>query len=1127
MKPRHFFRACVVVGALIAASLFFVGGAALRLAMGPISLGPFAGAIEDVLNRSITGLVVRFDQAVLEWSREDGNINLAILGTKVFDVNGRIIAQAPKADLDFDGVALLGGKLALKRFALLGMQVTAVRGTDNTLKLGFGPIQGDADILKIIRDTLSKRGGDGAGTLETFSISDARLAFRDDITGAFVVAPNLTFEVRNRDGALTATLEAAVEISGAPAVIAAKATLRDNGGADSGTIAIRGLDLAALAANSPKFAALSDYKLKSDLSGSFALGDDGELTSAGFTVESSGQMSPPGLGMPLRVERLALVGRYDGTDKRLTLDNISLAGPDISGEGTGDFRFLWQDDALRVASSGLKLKNVRIVAPEHFSAPLQLTNFGVEAIYNVPAKRITWVNIALAGGGLTGKFSGTTVLSEGQSPAITLNGEVQKINVADLIKFWPTNIGPGARLWIVDNVAQGTMGPFAITADVPAGALFIGEPLPDDAVNVTFPIENMTATYIRGLTPLTNGKGAAQLTGGSFRAQMSEGNVGPIAVRAGTVDIPTLHIRHSPGEFKVHGDGRVEDVLRLIDMPPLGYARRFRIDPAQTEGTAALDLDFSIPMKRDLKVDEIKIAVAAKVNGFALPLGERRKLDRGIASLTVDNARLTAEGAARMSGVPLAFNWTEEFVPVGTDLTTKIDIQARLNDASRVTLGLIEPSWVRGTIPVTATLRGRRFDFREADVRADLTGASAEIEAINVVKKAGEPAMGSGNVRFGEGGAFTVTDLDVTGENLHIRGGLSFGPRGALLSATMSEIKAGPNNDFALNMEAPADGSRIWHLRGRAVDATRVFGEQDEDKAGRAVAPPTAPTRGNERPITIRATLDRTVLRENLSLRAVDFAIELGPERRINGFSLDAEGPTPTGRVVGRFTEKAGARQMTIHADAAGDFINGMTGFPSMLGGKVAVRVDFPVPGSGVGGDYSGLVELNDFTVVDQPFLARLFSIGTLDGPLRLLQGQGIQINRLDAPFTANGPLLLFRNGRAAGPALGFSFQGTVDREKDTLNLNGSMAPVYGINSMLGSLPLVGNLLTSKEGEGIFGITYQVRGNIDEPNVAMNPLSMLTPGIFRRIFEFGGPPTQPTAQNAIPGAVPNPPASAN
>jgi hypothetical protein len=73
---------------------------------------------------------------------------------------------------------------------------------------------------------------------------------------------------------------------------------------------------------------------------------------------------------------------------------------------------------------------------------------------------------------------------------------------------------------------------------------------------------------------------------------------------------------------------------------------------------------------------------------------------------------------------------------------------------------------------------------------------------------------------------------------------------------------------------------------------------------------------------------------------------------------------------------------------------------------------------------------------------------------------------------------------------------------------------------MLGALPLVGDLLVSKEGEGIIGLTYQARGDLDEPAVVVNPLSFLTPGILRRIFEFGGPPEQfgaavvPPAQSA-------------
>src|ERR1700712_1191836 len=161
MLIRHVQRSCWVLGAIVAALLFFIGGGALRLLMGPISLGPFASVIEDALNHSVSGVVIRFDQAVLEWSRTEGKVNLIVLGTKVFDPNGHIIAQAPKADLDFDAAAMLQGHLDLKRFGLIGVQLTGVRSSDGAIHLGFGPEQDAPDLFKTIRDILrdSKAGG--------------------------------------------------------------------------------------------------------------------------------------------------------------------------------------------------------------------------------------------------------------------------------------------------------------------------------------------------------------------------------------------------------------------------------------------------------------------------------------------------------------------------------------------------------------------------------------------------------------------------------------------------------------------------------------------------------------------------------------------------------------------------------------------------------------------------------------------------------------------------------------------------------------------------------------------------------------------------------------------------------
>ena len=76
------------------------------------------------------------------------------------------------------------------------------------------------------------------------------------------------------------------------------------------------------------------------------------------------------------------------------------------------------------------------------------------------------------------------------------------------------------------------------------------------------------------------------------------------------------------------------------------------------------------------------------------------------------------------------------------------------------------------------------------------------------------------------------------------------------------------------------------------------------------------------------------------------------------------------------------------------------------------------------------------------------------------------------------------------------------------------MAPVYGLNGLLGAIPVLGDVFVSKKGEGLFGMTYSVHGDLDHPQVSTNPLSVLAPGILRRIFE-GGTPAAP-AQQANP-----------
>ena len=1129
MLIRHVQRAGLILGAIFAAVLFFLGGAALRLLMGPISLGPFAGIIEDAINHSVPGVVVRFDQAVLEWSRAEGKVNLIVLGTKVFDSNGHIIAQAPKADLDFDAAAIVQGHLNVRRLGLIGVQITGVRAKDGTIRLGFGPEQDNADLLKTLRDIL-KDSAAGGGTLDSLSIQNARLAFRDEPTGLFIIAPEANFTLHNKGAAMDASLDSAVEIAGAPGRITANAVLRSDGSPDHGTIAVKGLSLPALVRSSENFAVLKPYRLVSDVQGNFVLDAAGKLQTTTFQVSGQGSIDNDIFKPALKLNNFAVTGSYDVASNAVALDDFKFDSKEISAKGKANLALAWQDEALGMVTGNLETSELRVDAG-WFPQPLRVSRLAFEGGYDLKARVLSWQRAAIDADPLSSELTGTVQFSGKASPAFAVNGTVKPLSLADVLRYWPPDVGIGAREWIVANVSQGQFGPLQVEANFPAGTLD-RMPLPDSVLTLSFPFENVTARYIEGMTPLTEARGEARLTGDAFHVVVAAASVGPLPVSQGDVTIPDLHTEGVVSRIKAHTEGRMLDILNLINEEPLGYPKRFGINPTTVAGRAAVDLDFELPLLRDLTFDQVKMAVQAKATDLAMPI-DNRKLEHATMSFAIDNKSLTSQGTGTLSTVPITFKWTEDFAAPA--VTTRVDVAGRLDDAARATLGWSEPKFLTGPMPVTLALSGRRFHFSDAALSADTTNAVLEIPTLNLFKRAGARSNATAQLQFGEGGAVTFNDLVITGEGLNAKGVVAIDGAGHFLSASFSDLRAGIN-DFAMNVEPlPGNGMTV-RIQGKSLDATHFFADKtDKDKKAAPNAPPAPDTDSElQNPLTLNLKVDRLVFHENVGFKNVTLAVSYAAKEKLTGFNLDAIG-TGKGKVTGHMDIVKGVRNLALETDDAGAFLDSFMNFSSVRGGKLAAKINFPIDTAGPAApktppaDYQGTLTLSDITVTNQPFIARLFSAGSLDGPLRLLQGQGIQLTTVSIPFNARAKLVTIHEGRAAGPAIGATFEGMLDRKADKIDVTGTLVPVYGLNSFLGAVPILGDILVSKKGEGIFGLTYAMKGNLSEPNVSVNPLSVLTPGIFRRIFEFDPPkmpppeaqePKPPQAAQAGPAAKP-------
>jgi len=131
------------------------------------------------------------------------------------------------------------------------------------------------------------------------------------------------------------------------------------------------------------------------------------------------------------------------------------------------------------------------------------------------------------------------------------------------------------------------------------------------------------------------------------------------------------------------------------------------------------------------------------------------------------------------------------------------------------------------------------------------------------------------------------------------------------------------------------------------------------------------------------------------------------------------------------------------------------------------------------------------------------WGIGTLNSTIEGLNRAGNalqQFDSLEANVTKSGERLHIKNGRTSGQSIGLTAQGFVDLGNDTAKLGGIVVPAFALNNLLSNVPLLGPLLTGGKDGGVFAISYQLFGPLDDLKTDVNMMSAMTPGALRDLF---------------------------
>ena len=173
--------------------------------------------------------------------------------------------------------------------------------------------------------------------------------------------------------------------------------------------------------------------------------------------------------------------------------------------------------------------------------------------------------------------------------------------------------------------------------------------------------------------------------------------------------------------------------------------------------------------------------------------------------------------------------------------------------------------------------------------------------------------------------------------------------------------------------------------------------------------------------------------------------------------------------------EKIKARQINLKVPDASEAARAFLGIDSIDGGRLQVSARMPMVG--VEGPLRGVLEIEDFTLVKAPILAQILSVASLKGITDTLSGDGLNFNEFSIPFIYKDSELNIKDARVSGPALGMTGTGEVNFDTQKIDMDGVLVPAYTANSMLGEIPVIGDIFVGKKGEGIFALSYTVRAH--------------------------------------------------
>jgi hypothetical protein len=547
-------------------------------------------------------------------------------------------------------------------------------------------------------------------------------------------------------------------------------------------------------------------------------------------------------------------------------------------------------------------------------------------------------------------------------------------------------------------------------------------------------------------------------------------------------EVPDMAPKPSPSKVRVRVDGPVSAAAEILASDRLSDLAGTLIDPNSSKGNFSAIINMGLPVKNAITRADTTYNVSADLTAFAADkLVMNQKLEANTLKIAASNAGYQVRGDVKINGQQALLDYRK---PAEGDADVKLS--ATLDDASRARLGLDLGPAVSGALPLKLIGKiGSGDHDSKLGVEADLTSLKLDNILPGWVKAQGKSGKATFNV-VQKQQSTRFEDIVVDGGGVSIKGSLEVDQNGDILNANFPVYSPTEGDRTTLRAERGSDGVVKVTMRGDVFDGRGFL------KSAVSGREPDVKSKAKNVDFDVDLKLGAVQGFNGEAVRSVDckFSRRNGVVRN---FSLNGRLGRDTPVTADLRGRPQGREVIYLETNDAGAFFRFTDTYSKMIGGQLALALEPPTAEPAA---REGLMNVMNFTVKGEAALERV-AAGGAPGVQ-----SGVSFSRLRAEFTRNSGQLTVREGVVKGPAIGATIEGSIDYVGNTVRMSGTFVPMYGLNNMFGQIPVLGLFLGGGSNEGLIGMTYEVVGSPNQPTLRVNPISMMAPGVLRKIFEF-------------------------